>query len=752
VKARIVGAGLVACTALLGLSGAPARGGDAPAGCSGTGAPSDEGAQVIWPEDLDPPSSVEYLLYGDPDESDDRIDVVIVPDGYRVSQKSLMEQHAQELVDHLRDTTPFKEHDRFFNYILVYAYSVESGTDVCSLGIRVNTAMGTGVHGRFLNLSSCGTSGLQNLLEAESRAPDHDDTVVMVNTPIYGGIGGSRAFYSAGHGQAVAIAAHEMSHGLPDLQDEYIGDGCLEEGANEINTSHDCVEGAWPEWIPIVGPPKPGALEHGTCIYRPELDCALRHNTAPFCRVCSQQWALTIFGHEDVTDSAPIESVSPGTCLRVDPGATQIFTVHTRLGNDPSLTNEIQWKVDDVLIATGTESFQHKFKKNGVHRVTVEVVAHTNLIQKRGGPNEETVSWDVEVAPSLAVNCNASQGNLQPDWCEEPDCNDNNVPDWCDIQAGVGDCDGDGIPDLPDCETDCDGENFIDECDIALGFSTDCDGDGEPDDCEPAPCSDGLACNGLETCGPEGGCVDGVDPSCGPDASCTEVAVDDSWECIPHCPEILCCDATCEGACAPSSPPQCTSQDTGHVLCIQSDGELMRCPGGTVVVESCSCDALEPDADCPGQNQVLRCSYEAVSDCDEDGLADSCERDCNGDSVPDDCTPFGLDDCDHDGLPDFCETDCNGNFVPDDCEGLSDCNGDGLPDVCAGSGHSDCDEDEVPDYCETDCNGNLVPDDCEDLLDCNGNGVPDVCEPLEPCTLPNGGDPRGGGITAPTIP
>ena len=100
-------------------------------------------------------------------------------------------------------------------------------------------------------------------------------------------------------------------------------------------------------------------------------------------------------------------------------------------------------------------------------------------------------------------------------------------------------------------------------------------------------------------------------------------------------------------------------------------------------------------------------------------------------------------DCNHNGIPDSCELtagtahDCDGNGVLDECEiaaGAPDCNGNGIPDACdIASGLSrDADHDGNPDECELDCNHNGLPDDYDIATaasaDCNHNGIPDECE------------------------
>ncbi|MFT7485061.1 MAG: hypothetical protein ACI9F9_000907, partial [Candidatus Paceibacteria bacterium] len=65
------------------------------------------------------------------------------------------------------------------------------------------------------------------------------------------------------------------------------------------------------------------------------------------------------------------------------------------------------------------------------------------------------------------------------------DCNENGIPDSCDISDGVSlDCNGNGMPD--ECEWDCDLNGVPDDCDIAAGTSLDLNGNSIPDECEGA--------------------------------------------------------------------------------------------------------------------------------------------------------------------------------------------------------------------------------------------------------------------------
>ena len=87
-------------------------------------------------------------------------------------------------------------------------------------------------------------------------------------------------------------------------------------------------------------------------------------------------------------------------------------------------------------------------------------------------------------------DCN---NNGVPDFCDLAqgalDCNDNGALDECEIASGASpDCNGNNIPD--ECEystaADCNSNGVLDECDILIGISQDCNTNTIPDECEIA--------------------------------------------------------------------------------------------------------------------------------------------------------------------------------------------------------------------------------------------------------------------------
>jgi hypothetical protein len=125
-------------------------------------------------------------------------------------------------------------------------------------------------------------------------------------------------------------------------------------------------------------------------------------------------------------------------------------------------------------------------------------------------------NWGTQVAVIVRVDCNnngipdecdincAACGN-QPGCGMELDCNNNLIPDSCEIANGAADCNGNGVPDECDIaggnSQDCNGNGVPDECDLATLAETDCNNNGIPDSCDIANGAADCDGNGLpDTC------------------------------------------------------------------------------------------------------------------------------------------------------------------------------------------------------------------------------------------------------------
>lgn len=147
-------------------------------------------------------------------------------------------------------------------------------------------------------------------------------------------------------------------------------------------------------------------------------------------------------------------------------------------------------------------------------------------------------------------NCSADcQPDLIPDECQLglTDCNNNGIPDDCDIADDFSsDCNDDGVPDecqlvgndcqadgIPDeCQlglNDCNANAIPDECDIAAGASADINANGVPDECDP-DCNNNGILDDCETDCSIGDCAGVFPDACGTANDCNTNQVPDECE------------------------------------------------------------------------------------------------------------------------------------------------------------------------------------------------------------------------------
>lgn len=261
-----------------------------------------------------------------------RWNIVLLGDGFLESEQPLFNNAAQNFADTLFSLAPFS--DRLRNAVNIFrgnVASMESGIDdPASCG-------GTGVMVRtFFDGSSCnrGLPRLSSVNEglawdiARELVPQVHAVIVVLNSSLAVGSGGSAAAYSLGIGPGIAI--HEMGHSAFGLADEYESwRGCGLDTDRDVHgfTFFDLVEpnvtvheelenlivhkwGRFVNWttdVPTMDnpdcticDPNPSPVPVGTVglfegahyyhcdAYRPEFNCMMRSGAPFFCRACSE--------------------------------------------------------------------------------------------------------------------------------------------------------------------------------------------------------------------------------------------------------------------------------------------------------------------------------------------------------------------------------------------------------------------------------------------------------------------------------
>jgi hypothetical protein len=268
-----------------------------------------------------------------------RWNLVIVGDGYTQHELSGFASDADALAEQLLCFPPFDESiggkllSDAMNIHRLDVESHESGADDPSACGGSGASVATYFDASFCN------SGLRRLLlvdtalviqAVELHVPEFHAIVVLVNSPLYGGSGGTVSVISRANG-AYRIAFHELGHSAFGLADEYeYWQGC---GAETTQNHHPASEPCEPnvtidgnaatiKWAGLITPgtavpttanadcticdPQPSPLALATVgafegaryfhcdVYRPEFHCMMRSLGQRFCAVCRQRIITTL--------------------------------------------------------------------------------------------------------------------------------------------------------------------------------------------------------------------------------------------------------------------------------------------------------------------------------------------------------------------------------------------------------------------------------------------------------------------------
>ncbi|HRW53941.1 MAG TPA: FG-GAP repeat protein [Phycisphaerae bacterium] len=231
---------------------------------------------------------------------------------------------------------------------------------------------------------------------------------------------------------------------------------------------------------------------------------------------------VAIRGNDIIVGSATIFDAHPGyTFFRYDSGAW--IRQLTPSGDFPSATS-LSVAVTDDYAAAGYGGFAYSgYTRSGVRvfRRTAQGFEYDKIVYGENIPSGQFLD-DIAISgnqllaadPDLNVHGQRSGGVYVFDLLASYDCNNNLIPDGCELIDN--DCDGNGIPD--DCQNDCNGNGVTDDCESYIDCNlnripddceltdNDCNNNGIPDDCETDCNHNGVPdeCEALADCDQNG--------------------------------------------------------------------------------------------------------------------------------------------------------------------------------------------------------------------------------------------------------
>ncbi len=277
------------------------------------------------PRDLEEGRLVGITKLVDNGSSTEQWNLVLLSEGYRESEIPDFRQHSEDFVSKLKATPPFTELWDLINVYLVNVASIDSGiADPKNPQDNPRTYFDARFYNFALNDRLIVANQDLALLVVRQNVPEYNVAMMIVNTKLYGGSGGTVAVFSA-HPQSAKIGIHEMGHSAFGLADEYeyagsnglIGNHYSGQPRSESNIATS-IERAKLKWghlidqeleIPFFRNPNcndfspnppphltgkvgafEGAFHHHCGVYRPEAFCIMRSlGHKSFCKVCADR-------------------------------------------------------------------------------------------------------------------------------------------------------------------------------------------------------------------------------------------------------------------------------------------------------------------------------------------------------------------------------------------------------------------------------------------------------------------------------
>lgn len=201
--------------------------------------------------------------------SANRMDIVLVGDGYTSAEMSKWASDAQKVANGLLADPLFNANKAKFNISRVDVVSNQSGVDEPDRGIYRDTALGVQIGCYNVDRLVCANETLvYNQVGSVTSADARDVIVVVANSTRYGGAGGNVATMTM-HPSAIELALHEIGHTAFKLADEYDYGSCdTSREPTEANVTMQTARNSikWRDLIPgnVPVPTPAGTYANGT--------------------------------------------------------------------------------------------------------------------------------------------------------------------------------------------------------------------------------------------------------------------------------------------------------------------------------------------------------------------------------------------------------------------------------------------------------------------------------------------------------
>ncbi len=318
------------------------------------------------------------------------INIVIVGDGYTISELDLYDEDAQRVCDGVFSETPFKEYKSFFNVFSIQVASKESGIkcckkhDHCTECEDPDNYFGSSiVEGTLVNINT-------NLVNStvNKHIHNYDNIIVIVNSDYDFGtaFGGTCISVNPRHSSYEAeyyVVLHELGHSLGGLGDEYNSgskeyhERQIKRGYPNIDITANPKKNKWRLWFGIKGI---GANEHiPERSYIPHPDCRMKKCSSEFCAVCTEQLIIKFYSFINLKKTSYFSYCATPNKNEILVEDSEVIWFYALTPKPNTLF--VQWFLDNELIAMGTDRVLLSAEKfQGRKTLKVSVIDTTSMI------------------------------------------------------------------------------------------------------------------------------------------------------------------------------------------------------------------------------------------------------------------------------------------------------------------------------------------------------------------------------------
>lgn len=360
-------------------------------------------------------------------QSSNRIDILLLGDGYLESEMAQWEIDAEASVASFLSIEPYSSYAKYFNAHRINTPSNASGASHPENSDTRDTAFGAYYNCGEIQRLICANDSAVNAVVQSLTVPNQADIILLiVNDSEYGGSGGAIAVAST-NSNAAGLILHETGHSFGLLADEY--DSALPDTpsscgtttvTNEPNVSGlvslDAIK--WKHWLPasVTNIPTPYTLDvsdpgfyqgskYCNELYRPTPNSMMRSLNRPFDAINEEALMLRIYDFV-----SPVDNFSPSTSsVAISPSQSTSFVVTPLQPKFHEL--QTKWYVNDQEVKSGP-SFSSNLLAAG--NQTLKVIVSDTTEKVRMDPSKKLVFEQVwQVSNSIDLTRSAYiEGNV----------------------------------------------------------------------------------------------------------------------------------------------------------------------------------------------------------------------------------------------------------------------------------------------------------------------------------------------------